>query len=167
MKTKMCRDSFSCCGTAGFTLVEIMIVVCIIGMLSAVAIPSMRKSRVMSQVAAVSNDLRVLGDAFNQYSIEHGTYPDGMAMGLPAGDLPPGLSAYIDSMLTWTDKPHCGGKYVWYGKWPDGVSLEVWGITSPSMATEIDKQMDNGNPNSGRVKVVAGGTRLWYFLEVF
>ena len=104
MKVNMCRRSFSCRGSAGFTLVEIMIVVCIIGMLAAVAIPSMRKSRVMSQVAAVSNDLRVLSDAFNQYSIEHGGYPGGVIAGLPLGDLPAGVSAYIDNISTWTEK---------------------------------------------------------------
>ena len=170
MKTKICREFSSCRGSAGFTLVEIMIVVCIIGMLSAVAIPSMRKSRVMSQVAGVANDLRILGDAFNQYSIEHGGYPDGLTKGLPLGELPPGILAYIDRASTWTEKPHCGGYYVWYGDWGadgQGVSLEIWDITSPSMAREIDKQMDNGNYSSGRVKVTADGTELWYFLEVY
>ena len=57
----------------GFTLVEIMIVVVIIGMLAAMAIPAFQKVRVASQNKAVLNNMRQLGSASDQYFLENGT----------------------------------------------------------------------------------------------
>jgi type IV pilus assembly protein PilA len=56
----------------GFTLVEIMIVVVIIGLLAAMAIPAFQKVRQSSQDKAVLNNLRQLGAAADQYFLENG-----------------------------------------------------------------------------------------------
>ena len=56
----------------GFTLVEIMIVVVIIGLLAAMAIPAFQKVRASSQDKAVTNNLRQLGGAADQYFLEKG-----------------------------------------------------------------------------------------------
>ncbi len=57
----------------GFTLVEIMIVVVIIGLLAAMAIPAFQKVRSSSQDKAVLNNMRQLGSAADQYFLENGT----------------------------------------------------------------------------------------------
>jgi len=59
--------------TKGFTLVEIMIVVVIIGLLAAMAIPAFQKVRSSSQDKAVLNNMRQLGAAADQYFLENGT----------------------------------------------------------------------------------------------
>ena len=56
--------------TGGFTLVEIMIVVAIIALLAAVAVPSFLRARQRSQATAVKNDLRLIDSAVDQYAIE-------------------------------------------------------------------------------------------------
>jgi prepilin-type N-terminal cleavage/methylation domain-containing protein len=55
---------------AGFTLVEIMIVVAIIALLAAIAVPGFLRARKRSQASKVLNDLRLIDAAVDQYAIE-------------------------------------------------------------------------------------------------
>ena len=54
----------------GFTLVEIMIVVAIIALLAAIAVPGFLRARKRSQASKVLNDLRMIDSAMDQYAIE-------------------------------------------------------------------------------------------------
>jgi prepilin-type N-terminal cleavage/methylation domain-containing protein len=56
---------------AGFTLVEIMIVVAIIGLLAAIAIPNFVKARKRAQCNACINNLRQIDGAKEQWALEN------------------------------------------------------------------------------------------------
>ncbi len=58
--------------SAGFTLVEIMIVVAIIGLLAAIAVPNFVKARNTAQSNACINNMRQIDSAVQQWALEKG-----------------------------------------------------------------------------------------------
>ncbi|MES2569825.1 MAG: prepilin-type N-terminal cleavage/methylation domain-containing protein [Verrucomicrobiota bacterium] len=57
---------------SGFTLVEIMIVVSLVALLSAITVPNLSRARKRSQAARILADLRQIDSAINQYAIDNG-----------------------------------------------------------------------------------------------
>ena len=87
---------------SGFTLVEIMIVVTIIGLLAALAIPGLQRSRMRSQGTRIINDARQLDQAIDQWALETG-HINGNAVSFPGADL------YIKS--AWITNDILGNSY--------------------------------------------------------
>lgn len=62
--------SFRKTNHSAFTLVEIMIVVAIIALLAAIAVPNFLRARKRSQATRILEDLRIIDSAIDQYAIE-------------------------------------------------------------------------------------------------
>lgn len=93
---------------AGFTLVEIMMVVLIISFLGMLAVPAVARIQRRAKSTAIVNDFRVFAAAFDAYAQEHGSWPAEAA----AGVVPAGMSAYLNT-TAWTRVTPMGGKYNW------------------------------------------------------
>ena len=70
MKLRNEKESFETVARAGFTLLEIMIIVTIIGLLAAISVPNMLQARTTSQTNSCINNLRQIDAAIQQWALE-------------------------------------------------------------------------------------------------
>jgi len=70
---------------SGFTLIELLIVVAIIAILAAIAVPNFLEAQMRSKVSRVKADQRSLATAMESYRVDTNRYPQGL--GLVPGDL--------------------------------------------------------------------------------
>ncbi len=62
----------------GFTIIEMMTVIAIIGILTTIAAPSFQRSVIRAKEASLRNSLFVLRDVLDQYYADHGDYPESL-----------------------------------------------------------------------------------------
>jgi len=66
----------------GFTLIELLIVVTIIAILAAIAVPNFLEAQVRSKVSRVKNDLRAVATANEAYCVDYNMYADHYTNGI-------------------------------------------------------------------------------------
>ena len=142
----------------GFTLVELMIIVLIIGLLAAMAIPAIHKSRVRSQATHLANNFRVYSQAFEVYATEQGSWPPDASRGV----IPTGMEGQLPRF---DEESVAGGWWDWEGN-TVGVraGLSLVESSAPDVVFEkVDIILDDGNLSAGRF--IHNGDRVTLVLE--
>src|ERR1041385_5635410 len=86
----------------GFTLIELLIVVAIIAILAAIAVPNFLEAQTRSKVSRVKADMRSIATALESYQVDWNTYPyDGYSTTGGPGGLPGEYNYwYLNKMVT-------------------------------------------------------------------
>jgi prepilin-type N-terminal cleavage/methylation domain-containing protein len=143
---------------AAFSLLELSVVVTIISILVAIAVPTAKNLIFRSRSSAAQNDLRVFAAAFQAYAHEKGDWPEGD--GTP-GAIPPGMEAYLNS-TAWRHPTPIGGNYTWdpnstqqgarYRAVIGIYSTDKNPVTSDrNQLLDLDRAADDGNLAAGNL----------------
>lgn len=147
-----------------------MVVVVIIGLLAAAALPAYRQITMRSKMTALENDLRQFSTALITYNLQNARWP----ANVEAQVVPPELAGALPNKFS--QATPIGGAYKWNHEVPaDGIPCKaalviqtVAGLPplndDVALLEMIDRQMDDGNLETGLLQV--GSTNsLVYIIE--
>lgn len=131
---------------SGFTLVELMIAVCIIGILAMVVVPAVVSARWKAAIARYSHDVRIAAGAFELYALEHGRYPPDRTPAV----VPPGMESYLQK-IRWDQPTSLGGMWDWdYQVFGYKAGVSVYKPDAPDEVLEqVDRTIDDGSLSEG------------------
>ncbi len=133
---------------AGFSLIEIMIVLAIILDIALIALPSFARARKVTQDTRFLTDLRAAVDGFDMYAAEHNSYPPNAGPGV----IPGGMQQYLAG-VDWASPTTIGGTWNWDNNRNGSVAavgvLFANGSGDDVRMANIDERMDNGILTTG------------------
>ena len=131
-----------------------MVVVVIIGLLAALAIPAINIVKRQSQNNRFISDLRTFSQGFETYALKNGGWPPD---GTP-GQLPAGMSGEIKDSA-WAAVSTVGGQWDWdYQQFGVTAGISIYMPTaSVAQMTEIDRRIDDGDLSTGNFRARSQG----------
>jgi len=159
MRPRYSRDEDVQRDRRGFTILELAVVLAVMGIVTAIALPAFERMQRNSRLSALGNDLRVLAGAFQHYNAATGGWPP---LSIEVGVVPTGMQDYLRD-TNWTRQTAFGGGYVWERdvthngrKVRAAIALQSTD-TSPVRMTaaelaRFDEQFDDGNAATGFVQ---------------
>ncbi len=154
------RPSSARRATRAFTLVEIMIVVVIIGLLAALAIPAMTRVQRNAKVTRFVSDLRTFSQAFEAHASTNGGWPPD---GVP-GSFPTGMTGDLKT-AAWSGETSLGGRWDWdFQQFGVTAGISVHRPTATiELLREVDRKIDDGDLSTGNFRERSDG--YIYILE--
>lgn len=126
-----------------------MIVVVIIGLLAAVALPGFQRVRRRAMAARYTNDLKQFAAAFQGYNLEHGGWPPAQVVsGAPTVQMAGALPA------SWSEPSPMGGGYLWSG--PSGRIRLMGSDATDDIMQLVDEAIDDGDLTTGDFSRMSG-----------
>ena len=145
----------------GFTLVEIMVVVVVIGLLAAMAIPAFQRVQTTARISRVANDFRTFAQAFETHALQTGGWPPNAG----SGAIPTGMSGSFKEDV-WRATTAIGGRWNWeFNRSGIMAGISIAGFTcTEAQLIAIDAKLDDGNLETGTVRLTTSD-RFTYILE--
>jgi type II secretory pathway pseudopilin PulG len=139
-----------------------MIVVGIISLLAAIAIPAFVRARHSAQESRMISALRVCAHAFAQRNLESGQYPPDA----PPGQIPAGMTEHL-AKVSWTLSTPVGGQWDWAPNVPNlGDGIMVLNSTvSDDRMERIDARIDDGVLTLGSFRKIPNTSDFFYSVE--
>ncbi len=147
-------------GRGGFSLVEIMVVVVIIGLLASLALPALQRVRRAAISKRYLNDARQIRDGAERYALEVGNFPPNGVAGLHAS-----LRGYIPESLMNSTTTVLGGVWDWdYQQDGFTASVSVYQFTAADpQLLDIDRTIDDGNLTTGLFRKM--GSKVIFIIQ--
>lgn len=164
---------------SGFTLIELLIVVAIIAILAAIAVPNFLEAQTRAKISRVKADMRSLVTAMESYRVDNNNYPGSTSKGATpsyvndSGEVDGGFFAVLSTPVAYFTNPFvadpfkpAGDSYLWSNEPETGGFLHYYGFNSRGFIGLETSGADRGKPGNYWAK--NHGTKvLWWALYSF